>query len=110
MCSPRVPKTTPTFGDLLEGHRTQNIVLLTSKVYHDDVVRIQNQIIRGKAQADSGGIHGQASLCCLPPMRGHMQCALSLSDENAAVHLQCSCPGKPIREPVPKVFSWGLVM
>lgn len=57
-------------------HRTQNIAPLTAKIYYTDIVRIYYEIIRGRVCINSGGIHGQAFLCCLSPMRGHIQCSL----------------------------------
>lgn len=44
-----------------------------AKIYYSDIVEMHSQIIGEKMQAEFGGICWWAALCCVPPMRGHIE-------------------------------------
>ena len=85
-------------------HRTQNIVLLTAKICHSDTVRKHHQIIRGEVQVNSGGIHGQASLCSLSLslIRGHIQCSLPSTVKMKQYICNISAQGSPLGSQSPR--------
>lgn len=44
-----------------------------AEIYYSEVVRIHQWLIGRKTQVESEGVHAQASLCSLLPMRGHTE-------------------------------------
>lgn len=62
-----IPVATPMFGDLLEA--------LTGVI--SDIVGLHSQIQGKKALVEAGGIHLQASLHSLLPMKSHTEYTLA---------------------------------
>lgn len=64
-------------------------------------MRIHHQIIRGEVQVNSGGIHGQASLCSLSH-KGHIQCSLPSTGKMKQYICNISTQGSPLGSESPR--------
>lgn len=97
-------KTSHTFRDSL-GRLTG----LTATLYHSERICIQQGQQGGKTQVEPEEIPFQASYALTLPRVDTQSMLLSPLAKSAVIHVQCFCPGKPIRDSAPR-FLLRLIM